>query len=200
MMTWKQWRALHPGTRVLTTGRIREGRDAYASYHRSRDIGVTGRTRRGRVLDPKRLVIGFQFGRGTFAVPIDTVGDAGVLHLTADGQPLVVVTVGDRSTARVFLAGKDTFESAGERGGRVLLRDKATGSIWDGYAGRAESGPRTNEQLTLIPAHVSYWFSWYSFFPQTPCSAPPSPADEATRVWLDLKAFFRILWAEPLAC
>jgi hypothetical protein len=119
------------------------------------------------VLDPKRLVIGFQFGPGAFAVPIDAVGSAGVLHVTADGQPLVVVTVGDRSTAKVFPAGKDTFESAGERDGRVLLRDKATGSVWDGYTGRAVSGPRTSEQLEPITAHVSYWFSWYSFFPQT---------------------------------
>ncbi len=167
MMTWKQWRTLHPGTRVLTTGKVREGRDAYASYHRSRDIGVTGRTRRGGVLDPKQLVVGFQSGRGAFAVPLDAVGRAGVLHLSADDQPLIVVTVADQSTAKVFVAGKDTFESAGERDGRVLLRDKATGSIWDGYDGRAVSGPRTNEQLRPVTAHVSYWFSWYSFFPQT---------------------------------
>jgi hypothetical protein len=167
MMTWKQWLALHPDTRVLTTGSAREGRDAYASYHRSRNIGVTGRTGRGGVLDPKRLVVGFQFGPGAFAVPVDAVGDGGLLQVMADRQPLVLVTVGDRSTAKVFLVGKDAFESAGERDGRVLLRDKATGSVWDGYTGRAVSGPRTNEQLKPITAHVSYWFSWYSFFPHT---------------------------------
>lgn len=167
MMTWKQWRALHPGTQVLSTGQSRAGRDVYASYHRSRDVGVTGRTRRGGALDAKRLVVGFRIDRGAFAVPRDVVTTKRVLQVSGAGRPVLLVTLPDGSSARVFLAGKDTFEPAGERDGRVLVRDKATGSIWDGFEGRALSGPRQNERLDVITAHVSYWFSWFSFFPDT---------------------------------
>ncbi len=167
MMTWKQWRALHPRTRVLSTGENRGGRDVYASYHGSESLGVTGRTRSGGVLEPKRLVVGFRIDRGAFAVPLDIITTDRVLHVSGGGQRVVLVTLPDRSSARVFLAGKDTFAPAGERDGRVLLRDKATGSIWDGFEGRSISGPRQDERLGVITAHVSYWFSWFSFFPDT---------------------------------
>jgi hypothetical protein len=168
MMTWKQWRVLHPATRVLAPPAARgTTRDVYASYHRSRDVGVTGRTRRGGALDAKRLVVGFRLGRGAFAVPLDIITKAGVRQVTAAGQALVAVALADGSSARVFRAGKDRFEAAGQRDGRLLLRDTATDSIWDGFDGRAISGPRENERLTPVTAHVSYWFSWFSFYPDT---------------------------------
>ncbi len=48
MMTWGQWRTLHPETLVLSkrvSGRLEGMRDVYWSYHRSGDVGVTGRLR-----------------------------------------------------------------------------------------------------------------------------------------------------------
>jgi hypothetical protein len=167
MMTWKQWRALHPRTRVLSAGENRGGRDVYASYHGSKALGVTGRTRSGGLLDPKRLVVGFRINRGAFAVPLDVITTKRVLQVSGAGRPVLLVALPDRSSARVFLAGNDTFDPAGERDGRLLLRDKATGSTWDGFEGRAISGPRENDRLEVVTAHVSYWFSWFSFFPDT---------------------------------
>jgi hypothetical protein len=114
MMTWKQWRTLYPRTRVLFTGASGAVRDTYASYHRSRSFGVTGRTRSSGALDPKRLV-GFRLNRGAFAVPLDTVTKAGVLQVSADGRSIVLVAPPDGTGARSFIAGNYRFLRAGER-------------------------------------------------------------------------------------
>lgn len=176
MMTWTQWRALHPHTRVLAADPTRAGRDAYARYHSGKDVGVTGRTRTGGALEPKRLVVGFRQGRGAFAVPLDDIAGAGVMQIAAEGRDIVLVAVADGSTARAFLAGSHTFEPAGERDGRRLLRDTATGSSWDGFDGVALSGALRGKRLEPLTAHVSYWFSWFSFFPDATVLRAPLPA------------------------
>jgi hypothetical protein len=167
MMSWEQWRTLHPRTRVLFTGASGAVRDTYASYHRSRALGVTRRTKSGGSLDPKRLVVGFRLDRDAFAVPLDAVTKADVLQVRAAVRSVVLVALADGSGVRAFLAGKDTFERTGKRDGRILLRDQATSSTWDGFEGRAISGPRENDRLVAVTAHVSYWFSWFSFFPES---------------------------------
>lgn len=179
MMRWTEWRAIHPGTLVLSTGETRRGRDAYASYHAGRNIGVTGRTRRsGGGLDAKARVLGFRLGPQAFVVPLDALSKTPVLQVDAGGESVVLVATPDRSTARVFLGGSAVFEDAGVTEGRVRMRDRATGSVWDGFEGRAVSGPRAGETLQAVTSHLSYWFSWYSFFPDTTVLGISRPAPE----------------------
>jgi hypothetical protein len=169
MMTWKQWRDLHPGTLVLAPpgGSTRGSRDQYASYHSSNRIGVTGRTRFAGDADPKARIIGFRTPAGATAIFLDALKRTPVLTAGTDAGRVVIVALPDRSTARAFLAGAHEFEVSREAGGRVWLKDRKTGSEWDGYEGRATSGPPAGQRLTAVPAYVAYWFSWRSFFPDS---------------------------------
>lgn len=55
---------------------------------------------------------------------------------------------------------------------RYQMRDRETGSLWDGFEGRATSGALEGQRLQGVTAHLSYWFSWHSFFPDTTVLAP----------------------------
>lgn len=174
MMTWKEWRTLHPRTRVLApeVTRDRTGRDVYASYHRSRSIGVTGRTRSAGALDAKAQVLGFRIGRDSFAVETGRLARDPVMQAEAGDTPVVVVASPDRSSARAFVAAGHTFRDVREEAGRVRMTDEKTGSHWDAFAGRAVSGPLAGQQLESVVAHLSYWFSWHSFFPESVVLTP----------------------------
>ena len=90
-----------------------------------------------------------------------------MLTAGTDAGRVVIVALPDRATARVFVAGAHEFEVSREAGGRVWLKDRETGSEWDGYEGRATSDPLAGERLTEVPANLVYWFSWRSFFPDS---------------------------------
>ncbi len=170
MMTWKQWRSLHPGTVVLSkeTAAGADGTsDRYDGYHARGGIGVTGRTTSAGALDPKARVLGFRIEGRPYAAALDVLKANPVLPVASVPGGLIVVATPDRSGAKVFAAGGRAFEAAGTEGDRTTIRDRETGSRWDGYQGLAVSGPLKGQQLAATPAFVSYWFSWRSFFPAT---------------------------------
>lgn len=171
MMTWRQWRELHPHTTVLskTTSLGSAGtRDRYPDYHRSSRIGVTGRTRfKKDEIGPKARVAAFRLSESAYAVVLDDLRKDPVLNATAMGQNIVIVATADRSTARAFLADKHLFTSSGSENGRIMLTDQRTGSRWDGFDGRAISGTLAGQQLREAPVTLSYWFAWKAFFPAT---------------------------------
>ncbi len=166
LMSWKEWRALHPDTLVLSNG-ARAAGDRYARYHDGRDIGVTGRTRSVGALDAKARVVGFRLGGKAFAVDLSRLAATPVIGVDAGGTPVVLALSPDGTTARVHLAGTHAFAPAPTRDARRLVRDAGTQSSWDGYAGTAIMGRLIGSKLERVPAHVSYWFSWHSFFPDT---------------------------------
>lgn len=176
MMTWKQWRDLQPNTLVLSKllGSSLEGmRDHYREYHRSSQIGVTGRTRvKKDNVGPKTRVVGFRLDGQAFAVPLNDLQVSPILATTAAGQGVVVVGAPDRTTAKVFLSSKRTWGDYRAQGGRTIFKDKETETEWDGFAGRAISGPQAGTRLEEIPSSVSYWFAWKSFFPDTTILKP----------------------------
>jgi hypothetical protein len=166
LMRFAEWRALHPKTLVLSTGE-RPGRDRYLTYHEGRDIGVTGRTRSAGALDAKARVVGIRLGGRAFAVDLDRLKDRPVLHADAGGQAVVAVLGPDGETARVFLAAGHQFTAVATTDGRRTMQDAATRSTWDAFGGTAVTGRLAGAKLEQVTAHLSYWFSWHSFFPDT---------------------------------
>lgn len=167
LMPFAEWRALHPGTLVLSSG-VRADRDRYETYHESRDIGVTGRTRSAGALDGKARIVGFRLDERAFAVDLARLTPPRMLQADAAGTPVIVVLSPDGGTARVFVAATHRFSVATtSSSGRLELQDAASGSIWDAFSGTARTGPLAGAHLEPVPAHLSYWFSWHSFFPNT---------------------------------
>jgi hypothetical protein len=170
MMTWTEWVKLHPDTLVLAKppggrGAARSMRDGYARYHSSENIGVTGYTRfTGRDVDAKAIVLGFRIDDLGFAVMQDQFDDVSAFVADAADTQVVIAATPDRSGFRVFRAGGQRFE-ASTRGAATTLVDRATGSEWDPFEGRAVRGALAGRQLEEIPSTLSYWFAWRAFFP-----------------------------------
>jgi len=67
--TWKQWRTLHPTTRVLRKGG--EFRSAYDDYNRNpARLGIMGRRNADNRLPGKERVLGLRVGGAAMAFPI----------------------------------------------------------------------------------------------------------------------------------
>jgi len=168
MMTWKEWRIRHPDTLVLSkiqSGRAQGTSDVYTRYHRSGDLGVTGRTRlEGRGVGAKTRVLGFRFGGRAFAVALDDLSAEPVFITSAPGEPFVIVATPDGTGARAFRAGPHRF-SVRTGSGPPELVDEATGSEWTAFDGVATSGELATTRLEHVPATLAYWFAWRAFFP-----------------------------------
>ena len=168
MMRWRDWVRLHPETVVLSktaNGRTRGTSDNYESYHGNSNIGVTGRLGFKReTLAAKTRVVGFRFADRAYAVDLGVLTPGGVMISTVAGERFVIAATPDGSAARVFRARAHVFASQTE-GGVTRLVDTATGSVWNGFEGRATSGRLSGETLDEVPVTLSYWFAWRAFFP-----------------------------------
>lgn len=108
MMTWKEWRAEHPNTMVLSkrTQRGVEGMSmGYTDYHRSSRIGVTGRLRfNDKRLPPKARVLGFRIGEKAYAVDLEKFARKGsTTATTSDGTKLVLSPTRDGVGGHIFV-------------------------------------------------------------------------------------------------
>lgn len=83
----------------------------------------------------------------------------------------------------VLLASEGAFPLAYDRrvGGRVVhLRVEEgkfvdeTGSIWD-ERGRAVDGPIAGASLPFVPSHISEWYAWAAYHPETEIALPYGP-------------------------
>ena len=170
MMTWKQWRTLHPGTLVLSKrvrGRLEGMSDSYKSYHDSADIGVTRTRRVLGDLDPKARLVSFLFEDASFSVPLDELASKPLLVLPMDGKAVLIVGTPDKKTAKIFVTDSTDWSYLRAERGRAILRNERTGTEWDGFTGEALSEGEQGQRLQEIQAQLSYLFAWISFYPQT---------------------------------
>ena len=175
VMTWKEWRALHPDTLVMVKqtdedkAGLTEARKAYRTNER---VGATGRAMIGGALPPKSFVVGFEIKGQPYAVAIDDLKDREFLQLNADGVSVVVVPTTDRLSAKVYLAGAHQFTRAEKQGPRTRLTDQKTGSYWEGLEGRATSGSLKGQSLQEVAAATGFWFAQFTFNPTTKVLRP----------------------------
>ncbi|UQA91290.1 DUF3179 domain-containing protein [Streptomyces halobius] len=135
--TWKEWRAAHPDTRVLSTdtGALRDyGSDPYGSYAPQSGYYVEGGplfpvlAMNDRLPD-KEVVIGVRAGEQRLAIDKDLVRKAKTVQATVGGREVVARWDDQLDTARVFQRVGDRWQPA---------------DFLD-----------------------SMWFAWYAFYPNT---------------------------------
>jgi Protein of unknown function (DUF3179) len=174
---WATWKQLYPETLVLE----QEERifDQYTPYYEGVLAGVFGERFGDRRLGLKEFVLGIQLpgyqrayafrDLSTFPVVNDHLGDTA----------LVVVFDAERATGVAFDRRVDgrplTFDQLSEEtDGRLMLRDRETGTVWTGLTGEAVEGELAGAQLKQLTFTQMFWFAWTDYYEQGPLWEPPS--------------------------
>jgi hypothetical protein len=175
LTTWAAWVERHPDSTVMVPDRRLAERWGF-DY----TPGAADRARHGvafpvwqqsDALDRNAEVYALRLGGAVKAYPLDVVLDAGLIHDTLGGQPLVLIGDSNGGAVRAYASGGRTFQRNpdGERlvdeGGTVWrLTEEALVAEGDGA-----------EPLPRLPGHVAFWFGWYGFYPQTELYGAESP-------------------------
>lgn len=190
--TWRVWRQQHPETTVLSKrqspyGAMRGGYDAkgfrqyydelfdegyYGTFDDYRSRNQDQRPQRiADALPELELILGLRVGSVAKAYPTAVLREELLVEDTVAQTPVLVVFDGKSGTSVVYLrrlGGRTlTFELAGGGSSVPLLRDRETGSQWDGLSGVAVAGALQGEQLERIPTTLSFWYGWSSYFSDT---------------------------------
>jgi len=171
--TWEDWRSAHPDTTVLKLDDSFGRRWSYTYTP-----GAADRVRAGvsfpvwlksKALEPKAEVYALRTGSHAKAYPVERVLQAGVVNDRVGDVDLVLVGDAKSGAVRAYRRDGLTFSPAGDDS---ELRNEA-GERWriteEALLPESGSAPR----LDRVPGHLSYWFAWYGFFPQTEIFGAP---------------------------
>ena len=169
--TWGLWRGLHPDTLVLNK-RGRYQFDTYDSYYVSNRTGVLGESITDGRLHRKELVLGQDVDGAAKAYPLAALEDRPVVNDTVVDRDVMVFMDTDTDTVLAFsrtVDGRTLTFRAGEAvsGPQATLVDNETGSRWVALTGAAIEGELAGSTLERVPAHLSFWFAWKDWNPQT---------------------------------
>lgn len=175
--TWAGWKALHPGTLVVS-GDLGLGRDYRRyPYGRYEDLDNDGflfpQPPYDQSRPPKERILGIPsaVGEGGIAFPFlelgaPEAGEATLIETTFEDREIVVFWDTSAQGAMAYLpeasAGPLTFRVENDR-----ILDHQTGSQWR-LDGLAVAGPLEGERLPMVQeAYVAFWFAWATFQPDT---------------------------------
>ena len=168
---WGSWRDLHPDTKLLNTdGYYRS--DTYESYYASGRRGVIGEANADDRLGAKDLVVGARLGGVAKAYPLAALRETPVVNDAIAGREVLVYYDAPSGTALVYDRAIDgealTFRLEGEPNGvQTVLTDEETGARWTAFNGLATEGALAGRSLERAPSHLSFWFAWTDWNPDT---------------------------------
>ena len=166
VITWGDWKKLHPDTLVLTTdtGHLRSyATDPYGNYYTEPRIMFPVEYSDDR-LYPKEIVIGIEVNDVYKAYKQSDVESQYIINDSVDNKPILLVSLFSEN-ARVFERIVDgqilEFEYVD---GKIV--DLQTNSEWN-YDGLSISGMHAGTYLERMPTSPGFWFEWYAFHPDT---------------------------------
>ena len=166
VITWGDWKILHPDTLVLTTntGYIRSyATDPYGSYYTEPRIMFPVEHSDDR-MNPKEIILGFNQD-GIYKAYKQNDIESNVLINDSIGEtPILLVSLfseNSRAFERIIDGEILDFTYAD---GKIF--DTLTNSEWN-YDGLAISGEHEGKQLERIPIEPGFWFAWVAFHPET---------------------------------
>ena len=74
------------------------------------------------------------------------------------------------------------FETRAQPDGKSAIFDKETGTRWN-IEGKGEEGPLKGKTLARLDCHLSQWYGWAAYFPETSIygrTDPPQTVDLTT--------------------
>ena len=166
VITWGDWKTIHPNTKVLTTetGHIRAyGVDPYGDYYTDPRIIFPVENNDDR-LHPKEIILGFHESNVYKAYPQNEIENSVVINDQIADTPLLLSSLYSQN-ARAFERTLDgqvlDFEFKDSK-----IIDTQTNSEWN-YDGIAVSGSLEGSQLSRMPFSPGFWFEWVAFHPDT---------------------------------
>ena len=166
VITWGDWKKLHPDSLVLTTdtGHLRSyATDPYGDYYTDPRIIFPVDNMDDR-MHPKEIILGFHEDGIYKAYKQNDVE----LHNVINDN------IGETSLMLVSLFSQNSRAFDRNLNGEILqfqyvdgkITDAKTESVWN-YDGLAISGPLEGNYLTRISMEPGFWFSWVAFHPDT---------------------------------
>ena len=166
VITWGDWKKLHPDSLVLTTdtGHFRSyATDPYGDYYADPRIIFPVDNMDDR-MHPKEIILGFHEDGIYKAYKQNDVELHNVINDNIGETSLMLVTL--------FSQNSRAFDR--NLNGEILqfqyvdgkITDAKTESVWS-YDGLAISGPLEGNYLTRISMEPGFWFSWVAFHPDT---------------------------------
>lgn len=126
-------------------------------------------------------VIGVTRNGKARAYPLRILNRHEVVNDTFQGPLLVTYCVlcGSAVVAERRVAGSPTLFGVSGLLWRsdLVMYDDATDSLWSQILATAINGPRTGEQLTLVPSSLTSWGEWQKAYPDTRVLLPPPNSD-----------------------
>ena len=176
--TWGEWLEVHPDTTVLDddTGVYpaahylpeENPESVYADY-RAAPNTMFPVAQRSDLLTTKGQVLGLSVKGQARAFPLETLRDNPVINDSLGGTNLVIVTNAESGAARPYERGSHHFslaEAVTTQMEPAYLVDEA-GRRWRMEEDALVLDKDPSQRLLRIPSHMSYWFGWYAFYPDT---------------------------------
>ena len=179
LTTWEEWVGLHPDTTVLDieTGLYSGSfyvpesnpRAIYNQYFNSPTTMFPVPFRDDR-LTIKDIVLGVGIGGSYKAYPVNALRRDLVVNDVVGGTQIVVVGSAGSESARVYEAEGRRFDAPD--GGALDLGPveevvDGDGVTWMVTEEHLVNGEDPDQKLDRIPTHMSFWFGWYQFHPDT---------------------------------
>lgn len=150
MVPWKEWRARHPETTVLNLSR------------------TAGDYRLQVFSNPDPFVFGVEVEQQPKAYPFAFLFKNNVVQETLKKTPVLVVFEPQSALAFIYRRALEDQELAFEPElTDGMLKDRATGSLWDPYTGQAKQGPQAGKTLPRLYGIVSFERAWRDFHPDS---------------------------------
>ncbi len=172
LTTWKEWKNRHPDTTVLAGATVFFGAETYVSEYtpgsmlleyESFDDTIFPVWNRSDLLGLKDLVLGVGIDGSYKVYPVPALQQAVIVNDTVGASEIVVVASATSQAARVY--DRDGLDfSAGDAPAEILDADGARWRVDEDYLVNFDEPSR---RLPRLATHMSYWFAWYAFYPET---------------------------------
>ena len=178
--TWEEWLELHPDTTVLAqqTGsypasfyeREESPQAIYYDYFNAPETMFPVPYRDDR-LKTKDVVLGVQLNDSYKAYSSAALREHRIVNDVVGGEQILVLGSGASQGARAYYRDGKLFElepddESGHLGIPSMIAD-ADGGTWEVTEEFLVNATDESERLARIPTHMSFWFGWFQFHPDT---------------------------------